>query len=105
MYGYVRAVPCEKKLGAVGGQRVALSHGCVCGGVGRRDAGADVARVVALACSVTGRLQLLACRLCLLALQLKLHLQLLQLRGRGARRVELSSCRAPHTRQLREQLW
>lgn len=104
-YGEVWALPCEKELGAVGGQRVALSHGCVCGGAGRRDAGADVARVAALACSVAGRLQLLACRLRLLTLQLKLHLQLLELRGWGSRRVELPSCGAPHTRQLREQLW
>lgn len=72
-------IPCEKKLGAVGGQRVVFSHGGVCGGAGRRDAGADVAGVAALTRGVSSRLQLLTRRLCLLTLQLELHLQLLQL--------------------------
>ncbi len=58
----------EKKTGSCGRPAVALSHGCVCGRAGLRDAGADVARVAALAFSVTSRLQLLARRLCLLPL-------------------------------------
>lgn len=70
-------LPCEEELGAVGGHRVALGYGCVCRGARWWHAGADVARVAALTCGVACRFQLLARRLCLLPLQLQLHLQLL----------------------------
>lgn len=53
---------------------------------------------------VAGGLQLLTCSLGLLTLQLQLHLQLLQLRGRGPR-AELAPRRTPHPRQLGQQLW
>lgn len=52
---------------------------------------------------VAGRLQLLTRRLRLLSLQLELHLQLLQLRGRRTR-AELATRRTPHPRQLGQQL-
>lgn len=53
---------------------------------------------------VSGALQLLARRLRLLALQLELHLKLLQLGGRGTR-AQLAPRRTPHPRQLGQQLW
>lgn len=92
----------------VRGQGVVIPGG---GGVsaGRRAAGRGdgvgaCAWVVAAAGGVAARLDLLPRCLRLLALQLQLHLELLQLRGRWRRRVDLATGGAAHAGQLRQQL-
>lgn len=72
-------IPCKKKLGAVGDHWVALGYDCVCCGAGRWHTGTDVTGIAALACGIACRFQLLPCCLCLLPLELQLHLQLLEL--------------------------
>ena len=89
------------------GPRVGAGVGVVVGAVAGVGGGAGVEDGVGAAAAPRGvacRLQLLARGLGLLALQLQLHLELLQLGGRGAR-AQLTARRATHPGQLGQELW